>query len=158
MARPLAALFASRSSWFDLGVFTVGVVLVVYAALDVVRDGPVLLGPALITIPLVVMIAKFPTVLDRGEGSIEVGFDSCVLMFLLCMLDAHEALVIWSLSVLITQLTSERRAIAKLFNIGVGIIGGGLSAGVFHAVRGDAHRYPARAAGRRLGGRVLFRE
>ena len=138
MARPLAALFASRSSWFDLGVFTVGVVLVVYATLDVVRDGTVLLGPELITIPLVVMIAKFPTVLDRGEGSIEVGFDSCVLMFLLCMLDAHEALVIWSLSVLITQLTSERRAIAKLFNIGVGIIGGGLSAGVFHAVRGDA--------------------
>lgn len=138
MARPLAALFASRSSWFDLGLFAIGVVLAVYAALDVVRGGTGHLWPALISIPLVVAIARFPMVLDRGEEGIEVGFDSGVLMFLLCLLEPQEALIIWSLSVLMTQLISDRRTLVKLFNIGVGIFGGALAAGVFHAVRGDA--------------------
>jgi diguanylate cyclase (GGDEF)-like protein len=138
MVTPLAALSASRSGWFDLGAFAIGVVLFVYAALDVVSTGFESSVPALISIPLVVVIAKFPMVLDRGEGSIEVGFESSVLMFLLCTLDAQEALVLWSSSVLITQLTSGRRPIAKAFNIGVGVIGGSVAAGVFHAVRGDA--------------------
>ena len=46
MARPLAALFASRSRWFDLGVFAVGLLLVVWSTvtagpgrLDDVRAG-----------------------------------------------------------------------------------------------------------------------
>ncbi|CAN5655146.1 hypothetical protein BH10ACT10_BH10ACT10_01110 [soil metagenome] len=132
------ARFASRSSLFDLGVFALGFALFGRAVLDVAADGTALSGPVLISIPLAVMIAKFPTVLDRGEGSIEVGFDSSVLMFLLCIQGTREVLIVWSLSVLITQVTSERRAIAKLFNIGVGVIGGAVSIGVFHAVRGDA--------------------
>ena len=88
------------------------------------RAAPSCRGLALLSIPLIVVIAKFPMVLDSGDGGIEVGFDSSILMFLLCTLNPHEALVIWSLGVLTTQLTTDKRPMVKLFNVGVGILGG----------------------------------
>ena len=86
MARRLAALTSSRSSWFDLGVFAVGMGPAgAGTGADVVLAGG-LDQPftAAVALPLIVVIAKFPMVLDSGEGGIEVGFESCVLMFLLC--------------------------------------------------------------------------
>ncbi len=138
MTRRLAALFASRSSWFDLGVFASGLVLVFYATFAVVSNEGRMPPLALLSIPLVVVIAKFPMVLDSGDGGIEVGFDSSILMFLLCTLPPDQALVIWSLGVLVTQITSDKRSMVKLFNVGVGILGGGVSAFVLTAVRGGA--------------------
>jgi len=93
-------------------------------------------GGELLGIPLIVIIARFPMVLDSGDGGIEVGFDSSILMFLLCLLDPYEAIVVWSVGVLLTQVTSDRRSMAKLFNVGLGILGGGVSATVLHLVRG----------------------
>jgi diguanylate cyclase (GGDEF)-like protein len=136
MTRRLAALFASRSSWFDLGVFALGLVLVFYSTLRVVADDARLSGLALLSIPLIVVIAKFPMVLDSGDGGIEVGFDSSILMFLLCTLPADQALVVWSLGVLVTQITSDKRPMVKLFNVGVGIIGGAVAAFVLSIIRG----------------------
>ncbi|NUR05470.1 MAG: diguanylate cyclase [Nocardioidaceae bacterium] len=136
MSSPFAALFASRSRWFDLGVFAAGLLLVAWATLSVVGNGTGMNGIELLAIPLVVVIAKFPMVLDHGDGGIEVGFDSSILMFLLCTLEADEAIVIWSLGVLITQITTDKRPLYKLFNVGVGILGGGVSAAVLQAVRG----------------------
>ena len=139
MAQPLAALFATRSRWFDLGVFLTGLLLVGWATLTVVRDGISMSGVALISIPLIVIIAKFPMILDSGDGGIEVGFDSSILMYLLCTTDqAEEALVIWSLGVLVTQITTDKRPMVKLFNVGVGIVGGAVSAAVLQGIRGDA--------------------
>ena len=139
MAQPLAALFATRSRWFDLGVFLTGLLLVGWATLTVVRDGISMSGVALISIPLIVVIAKFPMILDSGDGGIEVGFDSSILMYLLCTTDqAEEALVIWSLGVLVTQITTDKRPMVKLFNVGVGIVGGAVSAAVLQGIRGDA--------------------
>ena len=136
MTRRLAALLASRSSWFDLGVFALGLVLVFYATFQVVSYDARLPGLALLSIPLIVVIAKFPMVLDSGDGGIEVGFDSTILMFLLCTLPPDQALVVWSIGVLITQITSDKRSMVKLFNVGVGIIGGAVSAFVLNAIRG----------------------
>jgi diguanylate cyclase (GGDEF)-like protein len=139
MSQPLAALFATRSRWFDLGVFLTGLLLVSWATLTVVRDGISMSGVALISIPLIVVIAKFPMILDSGDGGIEVGFDSSILMYLLCTTDqAAEALVIWSLGVLVTQITTDKRPMVKLFNVGVGIVGGAVSAAVLQGIRGDA--------------------
>ena len=39
-------------------------------------------------IPLVAVVARFPMVLDGEDGGIEIGFDSSILMFLLCTFDA----------------------------------------------------------------------
>ena len=136
MARPLAALNLSRGRWFDLAVFAIGVVLVAWSTFAVVRDGTPMSGLALLSVPLIVIIAKFPMVLDSGDGGIEVGFDSSVLMFLLCTLRPHETLVIWALGVLVTQITTDKRPMVKLFNVGVGVVGGAVSAWVIHSVRG----------------------
>src|SRR5512141_2749633 len=121
MASPLAAPLNLRSRLFDCGVFAVGLLLVAWATVDLVRNGVTMSGVELLAIPLIVIIAKFPMVLDSGEGGIEVGFESSILMFLLCMLTLGplEAMVIWSLGVLITQLTTDKRPMAKMFNIGV---------------------------------------
>ena len=144
MARPLAALNLSRGRWFDLAVFVLGVLLVAMATVNVVRDGTPMPGLALLSVPLIVVIAKFPMVLDSGDGGIEVGFDSSILMFLLCTLSPDEALVIWALGVLVTQITTDKRPMVKLFNIGVGVVGGAVAAGVIHAVRGDSGLETAR--------------
>src|SRR6201989_2852245 len=136
MTRRIAALFASRSSWFDLGVFALGLVLVFYATFLVVAGNEKLSGVALLSVPLIVVIAKFPMVLDSGDGGIEGGFDSSILMFLLCTAPADQALVVWSLGVLVTQITSDKRSMVKLFNVGVGIVGGAVAAFVLTIIRG----------------------
>jgi diguanylate cyclase (GGDEF)-like protein len=52
--------------------------------------------------------------------------------------------VIWALGVLVTQITTDKRPMVKLFNIGVGVVGGAVAAGVIHAVRGDSGLETAR--------------
>ena len=123
MAPRLAALFASRSSWFDLGVFGLGMAVVAYYGTILLREGTGGEWLFVLTIPLVVVIARFPVVLDRADGGIEVGFESAILMFLLCTVKPAEALVLWSVSVTVSQLSTARRVMAKLFNIGIGILG-----------------------------------
>jgi diguanylate cyclase (GGDEF)-like protein len=137
MARRLAALFASRSSWFDLGVFGVGLLMVGYYSVDLLRTGTDTNWVYLLAIPLVTIVARFPVVLDRRDGGIEVGFESAILMFLLCTAPPAEALVLWAVSVLVSQATSAKRTMAKVFNVGVGMLGAGVAATVFDQVRGD---------------------
>ena len=137
MPSSFAAFVNARSRLFDLTVFGAGMALFGYSIYAVARDGTTMTGVELIAVPLIVIIAKFPMVLDGQDGSIEVGFDSSVLMFLLCTTPAHEALVLWALGVLATQITADKRPMIKLFNVGVGILSGAAAAGVLHAVRGS---------------------
>jgi len=84
---------------------------------------------------LTVLVARFPVLFDRGEnGTVEIAFDSTVLIFMLCTLDVSAALVVWALGVLATQVASERRIAAKLFNIGIGILGGAIAALILTAI------------------------
>ena len=89
-------------------------------------------------VPLVVVVARFPMILDGQDGGIEIGFDSTVLMFLLCTFDARSAIAIWGLAVVVTQVTSGKRPTAQLFNIGVGLLAGVAAAAALHSVRGSA--------------------
>lgn len=150
MAPRLAALFASRSSWFDLGVFAVGFLMVAYYAQLLVWNGTTTGWQYLIAVPLVAVITRFPVVLDRRDGSIEVGFESAVLMFLLCSVPPQDALVLWAVSVTAGQVTAAKRPIAKVFNIGVGMLGAVVSAAVFTQVRGPGLPGSGEHAGREL--------
>ena len=84
MASRTPALMASRSSWFDLVVFSIGMAVAVRSAIWVADHPEKMQLVALLCIPVIVVVARFPMVLDTGQGGIEVGFDSCILMFLLC--------------------------------------------------------------------------
>lgn len=128
----------SRGLRFDGAVCVVGLALFVIAAVLVAQEGMAQTTPALLGIPLILIVSRFPLVVDNRDGGIEVGFDSCVLMFLLCTLDAHHALFVWSLGVMLTQLTTGKRWSSKAFNIGVGIIAGSLAAAVVAVGRGDS--------------------
>jgi diguanylate cyclase (GGDEF)-like protein len=126
-----------QRSWrFDLSTFVLGLALLVWS-LPSALDGGWQVGlAALLGVPLIVLVARFPMVLDNEDGGIEIGFDSIVLVYLLCTFDARPALAIWGLGVLATQLTSGKRSLAVVFNIGVGILAGGVAALALHVVRG----------------------
>jgi diguanylate cyclase (GGDEF)-like protein len=130
--------------WYDVAVLTTGLAILAVAAVTALRDGLPHSTPALVAVPLVLVVARFPMVLDSRDGGIEVGFDSSILIFLLCTLDLHDALVLWSIGVLLTQVTTGKRWSSKVFNIGVGIIAGTLASGVLDLVRTQT---PAHAAG-----------
>ena len=127
-----------RGPLFDGAVCAAGLLVFLVSAVGVAQDGLAQITPALLGIPLIVIVSRFPLVVDNRDGGIEVGFDSCVLMFLLCTLDAHDALFVWSLGVMVTQLTTGKRWSSKAFNIGVGIIAGSLAAAVLNVARGDS--------------------
>jgi len=138
MMRRLTALLGSSGSWFDLGVFVLGLVAVGATLADLATHQDQINPFVLVTVPLVVVIARYPIVLDSGEGGIEVGFDSGVLMFLLCVVEPPKALIVWAAGVLLTQLTSQKRPTVKLFNVGLGILAGAAAA-VLYDVIGAAH-------------------
>jgi hypothetical protein len=127
----------SRGLRFDGAVCAVGLALFVITTALVAQDGIAHTTPSLLGIPLILIVSRFPLVVDNRDGGIEVGFGSCILMFLLCTLDAHDALFVWSLGVMLTQLTTGKRWYSKAFNIGVGIIAGSLAAVVLNLGRGD---------------------
>jgi len=157
MARPAPAALPARSKWFNLGVMTAGLLLLAEAAFGVYTSGRGLPAWALATIPLIVIIAKFPMVLDRGDGGVEVGFDSAILMFLLCTLRTpSEGVLVWGLGVIVTQLTTDKRALYKAFNIGVGTIGGAVAATIITVVRDDQRGKPQELLGVGLAAAAYF--
>ena len=136
MASPTIPRPSRSSRWFDLAVVLGGLAIAFYCLATAALDGLQMSGLALLAVPLVVVVARFPMVLDDGEGGIEVGFDSSVLMFLLCTLPPVEALLLWSMGVITTQVLTQKRPSVKLFNIGVGILGGAGSAVLLDVIRG----------------------
>jgi diguanylate cyclase (GGDEF)-like protein len=122
-------------SWcYHLAMLAVGLVVALVAVVEVARHDSSdwqFAVALLVSVPLIAIVARFPMVLDSGWGGVEVGFDSSILMFLLCTEDRFEALVVWSAGVTLTQLMLDRRTSARVFNIGVGIIAGGVATGVY---------------------------
>ena len=135
MASHRTRLRDSRSYRFDVALCVVGSCVLAWAlATGFERDWKLGVA-ALVGIPLVAVVARYPMVLDSEDAGIEIGFDSSVLMFLLCTFDAPAAIGVWGLAVLLTQLTSGKRPASQVFNVGVGILAGAGAALVFHAVR-----------------------
>lgn len=143
---------------FDLVVLGGGLALFATVAALALRDGAGMNPVAAVALlVLIVVVARVPLVIDSGDGGgIEVGFDSLILMFLLCTQDAHVALTVWSVGVLATQLTSGKRWRAKAFNIGLGILAGGLASAALDLVRGDAIGSWRELAAVMLGAAVYF--
>lgn len=136
MATPHTRLRGSRGGPLDLILFVTGLAVLGWALPGAAAGGwPVALG-VLVAAPLVILIARFPLLLDDEDGGIEIGFESAVLVFLLCACDVRVALAIWGVSVAATQLTTASRRSARAFNIGLGILGGGIAALVLRVIGG----------------------
>ncbi len=138
MARTSPVALPTRTVVYVLVIFGAGLGLAMFAVAALATSPRSWSGLDLLAIPVIVVIARFPIVLDRGDGGIEVGFDSLVLVFLLCTLPAQEALVLWFLGVLASQLAVDKRGLYSCFNIGVGMIGAAAAALVITQLRGPA--------------------
>jgi diguanylate cyclase (GGDEF)-like protein len=128
----------SRSWVFDLSLCVVGLAILAAVLPHAWAGGWPVAVATLLGVPLVVVVARFPMNLDGEDGGIEIGFDSTVLMFLLCTFDARSAVAVWGVAAVVTQLTSGKRPTAQLFNIGVGLVAGVAAAVALHGVRGPA--------------------
>jgi diguanylate cyclase (GGDEF)-like protein len=89
-------------------------------------------------VPMIAMMGYFPMLIGRTGGGIEIGLDSCVLIFLANVAGPWEALLLWSLGTTIGQLVSDKRRATKTFNSGLGTIAGGLALLVIQASGGGA--------------------
>ena len=74
-------------SWgFDLSVVVAGLLLALVGVAELVANISVFWAVALLVgAPLCALMARFPLLLDRSSGGIEVGFESAVLIFLACV-------------------------------------------------------------------------
>ncbi len=114
----------SRSSRvFDRSVFALAIVLTAVSAASAFgRSEPAVDDLRLIlllTIPVIVIVSRYPVLLHRSRGVIEIGFDSCVLAFLGTLVPAYDGALVWALGAVLAQTLIRRRLVAKLFNVGV---------------------------------------
>src|SRR5690348_1158157 len=113
-------------SWgFDLAVVLSGLVLAVVGVVELIADISVFSAFALLVgAPLCALMARFPLLLGRASGGIEVGFESAVLIFLACVHGGDGALGIWALGQLLSQGTSSKRVDVRAFNVGLSVTAG----------------------------------
>jgi diguanylate cyclase (GGDEF)-like protein len=93
---------------------------------------------SLLAVPLIVFMGYFPMLIGRTGGGIEIGLDSCVLIFLANVVGEWNTLAVWFVGTLICQLLADKRRAVKAFNIGLGAIAGGLAVLVIHVAGGGA--------------------
>ena len=78
----------------------------------------------LIGAPIAALMSRFPLVLNRSSSGIEVGFDSAVLVFLVCFHGGAGALGIWAVGQALSQVNRTKRTDVRMFNVGLGILSG----------------------------------
>ena len=117
----------SAASWtFDSAVAASGVLigLLSIAALVVQHFDRHWIAALVLGPPVIALMSRFPLVLTRGAGGIEVGFDSAVLVFLACFDGGAGALAVWSVGQAASQLSVRKRLDVRCFNVGIGILAG----------------------------------
>ena len=86
-------------SWcFDLAVMITGGLIGLLAILAVLQEESLDTQwwvSLVMGVPVIFLMSRFPLVLNRASGGIEVGFDSAVLVFLACVGNVTSALAIW---------------------------------------------------------------
>ncbi|MBA2559340.1 MAG: EAL domain-containing protein [Propionibacteriales bacterium] len=129
---------ARASHLFNSTVVVTGAGLAFVALVTSALHWEDLRGVYFLAVPAIVLMGYFPMLIGRTGGGIEIGLDSCVLVFLANSLGVHSAigpwqsLVIWSLGTALCQAMTDKRRPVKAFNIGLGVIAGGLALLVIH--------------------------
>ena len=100
---------AALSLGFDIGVFVLGLVVAVpsLVAYFVLNDGR-LTALDLVWIALVVIMSRFPLMLTHKSGDIELGFETCILVFLVLTRAPLEAFSIWAIATTLAVATQRK--------------------------------------------------
>jgi diguanylate cyclase (GGDEF)-like protein len=110
----------------------------------------------LVAAPVCGIMSRFPLLLDRSSGGIEVGFESAVLIFLACVHGGDGALGIWAVGQVLSQLTTTKRVDVRMFNVGLGITAGTCAVLVMRSVGGLEETTPRELAAVALGCATFF--
>jgi diguanylate cyclase (GGDEF)-like protein len=145
-------------SWsFDVSVVVTGLLLAVLGIAQLVAHVDVWWTVALLVgAPVCAVMSRFPLLLDRSTGGIEVGFESAVLIFLACSHGGEGALGVWALGQVLSQGTTTKRVDVRLFNVGLGVLAGWGALRVMDAVGGLATTEPRELAAVALGCATFF--
>ena len=122
----------SRSSRaFDTGVMVLGGVgVLVVAVVAAVAWEPRLSWIALLAAAIVPVLTRFHLIVTSNSESVEISFDSAVLVFLLVYLDPLDAMVLWVVAGPVAALSVRKRWPIRLFNAALVVVCGGAMAGV----------------------------
>ena len=147
-------------SWcFDAVVMVSGLFLVLFGVATYVTsrqfDVHWLLA-LLVGAPVSALMSRFPLVIERSSGGIEVGFESAVLVFLACFDGGAGALAVWSAGQVLSQGTTTKRTDIRLFNMGLGILAGSSALLVMQAVGGLGTSQPRELVAVALGCATFF--
>ena len=99
---------------------------------------------AWLALPVIVAAGRRPLELPTTTSeSLVVGLDSALLVLLGLTLPLPQAMVVWSVSILVGELTTGRSLDTRLFNAGVCILAGALALAVLGSVPADHRSTPA---------------
>ena len=141
---------------FDRTMMAVGVLVALISVASAVAGG-LSFHPALwLSVPMIVLIARFPLSIERPSGAVQIGFDSCVLAFVVSLLQPHDAMLMWSAGAVISQLVSDVRRVSKIFNIGVMLTAGATAITLVNLLRGDSRGTPHELAAVAVGCAAYF--
>ena len=149
----------SAASWaFDMAVSASGVLigLLSVAALVVQHFDRHWIAALVLGPPVIALMSRFPLVLTRSAGGIEVGFDSAVLVFLVCFDGGAGALAVWSVGQACSQLSVQKRWDTRCFNVGLGILAGAGAILVMRSISPMDNTSPRELAAVGLGCAVYF--
>ena len=72
------------------------------------------------------VMSRFPLTLTHQSGDIVIGFETCVLVYLVLTETPAQALSLWSVATALAMLTQRKSWRARIFNVGLTILGGAL--------------------------------
>jgi diguanylate cyclase (GGDEF)-like protein len=111
---------------FDLAVFAVGVGVAIPAVAAWLDGGGGLDPLGVVWIALVVVMSRFPLMLTHKSGDIEVGFETCILVFLVLTEEPLQAFSIWAIATTVAMATQKKSWRSRVFNIGLTLQGAAL--------------------------------
>ncbi|WP_386766156.1 putative bifunctional diguanylate cyclase/phosphodiesterase [Longivirga aurantiaca] len=126
----------------DVAIFVVGVLVAVSSVLIWAGEGIDLAPTGVIAVLLVFVMSRFPLTLTHQSGDIVIGFETCVLVYLVLTESPMHALSLWSIATALAMLTQQKSWRARIFNVGLTILGGALFV-LIVAVTDPGPEYPA---------------
>jgi diguanylate cyclase (GGDEF)-like protein len=159
----MSAVRVSRATvavGLDVAIFVVGLLLAVPFVVAWVRTA--VAGEAgsyaidVMAIALVVLMARFPLTIPHESGDIVIGFETCVLVFLLLTYGPLEAFAVWAIATTIASGTQRKAWRSRIFNVGITILCGALLVLVYAWLGGPDVSLPRQLAAVMIACAVFF--
>ncbi len=93
---------------------------------------------AVLAAAIVPVLTRFHLIVTSNSESVEISFDSAVLVFLLVYLDPLDAMVLWVVAGPVAALSVRKRWPIRLFNAALVVVCGGAMAAVHQVLGGGA--------------------